>query len=95
MASRKGSLRLRIDQGLQAARGGAAEADQHRLAARRAERTQPRRADDLAAEAIGQDQALFRRQESAREVRPDGKVEAVAVGQIFLPLAVGDEVGAA
>jgi len=70
-------LRLRIEQNLQAAGCDSAEADQHRLAPRRAEPTELRLAHDLATETVREDQPFFRRQQSEREIARDREVEAI------------------
>jgi hypothetical protein len=62
---------------VQAAGRDSAEADQHRLAPRRAERTEPRLAHDLATEAVGQDQPFFGRQQSKREIARNREIEAL------------------
>ena len=42
---------------------------------------------------IGDDQSLVARQQMAGEILADGKIEKVAMGPVFRPLAIAQEVG--
>jgi hypothetical protein len=56
-------LKFRVQEHVQARRGRAGEAQQHRLAPRRAERSKRGLAHDLAGEPVGQDQPFALRQQ--------------------------------
>ena len=66
----------RIRQRLQADRGQARKAQQHGLTPRRAERSQRRRAHDLAREPVGNHQAFASGQQRCRKVAVDREIEA-------------------
>jgi hypothetical protein len=70
------TLELWVEQGLQAARRGTAEADQDRLASRGAERADRGVARDLAPEAIGHDQPGVGREQVPWKIARHREVEA-------------------
>jgi hypothetical protein len=80
---------------LQAKRSDAQDAQRQGLAARSCELVVGRRLHNLAAVAVGNDQASFRGKQLAREVRSHSKEEAVAELTVFGPLLVGAKVGRA
>ena len=79
---------------MQPKRRAAGEPEHHGLAPRGIQPVLGCLADEIGAEAVGEDEAAILRDELPREVGVDGEIEPVAPLPVFRPFPVGAEIGA-